>query len=29
MRGHGRDMAPAETMEKHAAMVREALADID
>jgi histidine triad (HIT) family protein len=28
-RGHGRDIAPAETMEKHAAMVREALAGID
>lgn len=26
MRGHGRDMAPTETLEKHAAMIREALA---
>jgi len=29
MRGHGRDIAPAETMEQHAAMIRAALADID
>lgn len=26
MRGHGRDMAPTATLEKHAAMIREALA---
>ncbi len=26
MRGHGRDMAATETLEKHAAMIREALA---
>lgn len=29
MRGHGRDFAATEIMEKHAAMVREALAGLD
>jgi len=28
MRGHGRDFGPTDTLEKHAAMIREALSDV-